>query len=42
MKCFDGRLGYNPDTGVFIWVVAPRGRSAGSVAGAVKATAMLG
>lgn len=36
MKCFDGRLDYNPDTGVFTWVIAPRGRSVGSVAGGSK------
>lgn len=36
IKCFDDRLSYNPDTGVFIWIVAPRGRSVGSVAGGSK------
>ncbi len=37
MKCFDDdRLDYDPETGVFIWLVAPSGRSVGSIAGGSK------
>ena len=42
MKCFDDeRLDYNPETGVFTWLIAPSGRSVGSIAGGSKSNSYV-